>query len=130
MLTARALAIAASVPTLTRLPLTRLEAVLEPRRTPRLLGTAADDEVQRAVERALALGRRLLRPTCMTKGVTRYYLLRRAGVDVALAFGLEREDGHRNGHCWLVKNGEPFLEDTDPRSRFIEVFRLPTGAVA
>jgi ribosomal protein S14 len=130
MLTARALAIAASVPTLTRLPLTRLEALLEPRRPSRESTRVADDEVQRAVERALALGRRLLRPTCMTRGVTRYYLLRRAGIDVALAFGLERADGHRNGHCWLVKDGEPFLEDTDPHARFIEVFRLPRTAAA
>lgn len=130
MLTGRALIVAASVPTLARLPLARLETLLEPRRTARRPRPSADDEVRKAVERALSVGRRLLRPTCLTRTVTRYYLLRRAGVEVSLAFGLDRHDGHRNGHCWLVRNGEPFLEDTDPRALFIEVYRLPSGVAA
>jgi hypothetical protein len=104
MLTGRALIVAASVPTLARLPLARLETLLEPRRTARRPRPSADDEVRKAVERALSVGRRLLRPTCLTRTVTRYYL--------------------------LVKNGEPFLEDTDPRALFIEVYRLPSGVVA
>jgi hypothetical protein len=28
------------------------------------------------------------------------------------------------GHCWLDLDGEPFLEATDPRPVFAEVFRI------
>src|SRR5437764_14430850 len=88
MLVVRATMVAVSVPALARVGLLRLERVLEPRRVPVSTDARAVDDVHRAVERALRFSRRFLRPTCMTRGLTRYYLLRRAGVDVALRFGL------------------------------------------
>jgi hypothetical protein len=33
------------------------------------------------------------------------------------------------GHCWLVKDGEPFLESQDPRPVFAELCRFP-GPIA
>jgi hypothetical protein len=33
-------------------------------------------------------------------------------------------DGTFVGHCWLVKDGEPFMEHEDPRPRYIEMYRI------
>jgi hypothetical protein len=29
------------------------------------------------------------------------------------------------GHCWLIRNGKPFLENQDPRLLFAEVYKFP-----
>jgi hypothetical protein len=63
--------------------------------------------------------------------VTLFWFLRRAGLNVELRFGLDPVDGQHgeaDGHCWLTLNGEPFLEQRDPRSRFAELYRLPLPA--
>jgi len=61
----------------------------------------------------------------MTRGITGYYVMRRAGLDVALCFGIGpvRQVGTA-GHCWLVLDGEPVLDGADPRLAFTELVRL------
>jgi hypothetical protein len=119
-------AFAAAVPLLMRLPLPRWAALLTrpPRRAP-----ASDAEVER-LERLISLaprvGHPLVKGGCLTRGVTLFWFLRRAGLDVELRFGLDaanQED--TDGHCWLALEGEPFLEKVDPRQRFAELYRLP-----
>lgn len=128
VLTLRILLVAVAVPALLRLTLDRLQSVLEPRkplpeRDPAELQTLVD-----RIERVLAAGRPLVRTGCLTRGVTLYYFLRRAGVDVSLVFGLGKPGDAFAGHCWLVKDGQPFLEKTDPRSAFTEMYSIPKGA--
>jgi hypothetical protein len=60
----------------------------------------------------------------LTRGLTRYFFLRRAGLDVVLCFGMGRHDTEVLAHCWLVKNGEPFLEAEDPRPLYVEMYRI------
>ena len=120
----RVFAFAAAVPCLLRLKLPRLVRALEPGsdRT-----DVSEDRVRRIagyVEIAIRHGRPLVRPGCLTRGLTRYYFLRRAGLDVALCFGMGRPDKEFMGHCWLVKGGEPFLESEDPRPRYTEMYRI------
>jgi hypothetical protein len=82
----------------------------------------------RCVEMARAFGSPLVRPTCLTRGVTHFFFLRRAGLPVSLCFGAATQDGklvQANGHCWLVKDGEPFLENSDPRKQFLTIYSLP-----
>lgn len=119
-------AFASTVPLLMRLPLPRLAALLT--RAPRRRSPRAG-EVER-LERLIALAPRvaapLVRPGCMTRGVTLFWFLRRAGLDVELRFGLDPGDEQpTDGHCWLTLDGEPFLEKRDPRPRFAETYRLP-----
>jgi hypothetical protein len=45
-------------------------------------------------------------------------------MDVALCFGMGRLDKEFIGHCWLVRDGEPFLEAEDPRPRYTEMYRV------
>jgi hypothetical protein len=50
--------------------------------------------------------------------------LRRAGVDVALCFGAGPYQGQFAAHCWLERNGAPFLEPADPGATFATMYRI------
>jgi Transglutaminase-like superfamily len=124
LLALRVVLVATAVPLITRLPLPWQERVLEPRRLP------PPDPEREAwlvanVDRLLSAGRPVVRPGCLTRGLTHYYFLRRAGVDVQLRYGLAPPIGEPDGHCWLVRDGEPFLERMDPRGRYIETYSIP-----
>ena len=114
---------AAAVPFLLRLKLSRLQTLLEPR-----ISSPADKErieqIIEYVEMAIRAGRPLVRPGCLTRGVTRYYFFRRNGQDVSLCFGMGQVEEKFVGHCWLVKDGAPFLETRDPRPLYAEMYRI------
>jgi hypothetical protein len=128
LLALRIVAFALAVPLLTRLPLRHLDALLRwgPRKR-----RATPTEVQKTVAFAGAVlrrGRPLARGDCLPRGLTLYYFLRRAGLDVSLHFGVMADAGVDRapiGHCWLVKGGEPFLETRDPRPLYVELYHLP-----
>lgn len=117
--------VAAAVPILVRMKLTRLGVLLEPREAPPLPEPGRIQEIISTVELALRNGRPLVRGGCLTRGVTLYYFLRRAGVPVSLCFGMGQFEGDFVGHCWLVKDGEPFLESRDPRPLYAAVYTIP-----
>ncbi len=105
------------------------------RRTRRSSKSAVDlakvEPIIRCVELARAIGGPLVCPRCLTRGVTLYFFLRRAGLPVSLCFGDAMKKGavvQMVGHCWLVKDGEPFLEKSDPRPHFRFVYSLPESA--
>jgi hypothetical protein len=126
-LTLRILAVAAIVPLITRLGLARQARILEPRHEPRS-DPARAEWLARNVDRILAAGRPVVRPGCLTRGLTHYYFLRRAGADVELAFGVGKVDGSIEGHCWLVRDGEPYLERKDPRDHFVQTYVVPRAS--
>lgn len=66
-----------------------------------------------------------IRRSCLTRGVTLYYFLTRAGVDVSLCFGVGTVDGVMGAHCWLVKDGEPYLERGDVPFPFVPMHVIP-----
>jgi hypothetical protein len=124
---------ATAVPLLFRLKISALNRVLERRirsaQTPNA-DPARIDLIIQCVEIARAVGRPLVCPKCLTHAVTLYYFLRRAGMDLTLCFGAARKEGRlveAAGHCWLVKNGEPFLEAHDPRTNFVPIYWLPNS---
>lgn len=108
-------------PLLMRLPARRIEAVLG-RLGPRRPEERAE-EVLDAVERAFRF--HPVARTCLTRSVPLCYLLRRSGFDVALAFGLGPRSGAWEGHCWLVRDGRPYLEKVDPQEHFAEMLTIP-----
>jgi transglutaminase superfamily protein len=118
---------------LRRLSLPHLQRVLEPRRRRTLCGDAARDagtQYASIVDDVMRRGQPLVVPGCMTRGITLYALLRRAGVDVVLQFGVNPDlDGRAEGHCWLEYEGEPFLERTDPRTSFTGIARISRAGV-
>jgi len=126
--------VATSVPLLVRQDLRRLQRWLEPRRP-----VASDDPtaaqgtisvVGRRVDGVIRRGTPIIRSGCLTRGITGYYFLRRAGLDVTLCFGMgpTRETG-TVGHCWLVLDDEPILEGSDPGLLYTEIARLSARGV-
>jgi hypothetical protein len=118
---------AASVPLLLRFKLSRVGALLEPRSSSRAERDRVG-QIAECVEMAIRKGRPLVRPGCLTRGITRYYFFRRDGMDVSLCFGMGQVDGKDVGHCWLVKDGVPFLETRDPRPLYSEMYRFSGSA--
>src|SRR5205809_46056 len=70
----------------------------------------AIDRIARVVDAVIRRARPLVRPGCLTRGITRYWLLRRAGVDVSLCFGARLVEGRFEAHCWIDRDGRPILE--------------------
>lgn len=70
-------------------------------------------------------GRRFVRRDCMTRGLTLWYFLRRAGFDAALVFGVGDVGGRMEGHCWIERDSEPLGEKRDPKAHFTETWRYP-----
>jgi hypothetical protein len=124
----RVVSFAAAVPVLMRLKLPVLNRLLE-RRIAAAAAAGGDADGPEAiilcVESALTVGAPLIRPGCLTRGLTLYYFLRRAGLDVVLCFAAGWPSGRFTGHCWLMKDGAPFLEHDDPRLRFSPIYSLP-----
>jgi hypothetical protein len=127
-------AVAIAAPFLARLDLPRLQRRLEPAprsARPPLADPGPVIEIfGRRMSRVIRWGQPLVRPGCLTRGITGYYVLRRAGLDVALCFGMGPVcDPAAAGHCWLVLCGEPVLETVDPRTAYTEMARLSSGGL-
>ena len=118
---------AAAVPFLLRLKLSRVETLLEPR-APSPANRERVEQIAEYVEMAIREGSPVVRPGCLTRGLTRYYFFRRDGMDVSLSFGMGRVKGEFVGHCWLVKDGMPFMETQDPRPLYAEMYRISGSA--
>ena len=120
------LAVAVGARLLALLPLEKLERVVElgRRKTPR--SPAETELTAERVERVLFRSKTVLRHTCLTRGITRYFFLRRAGADVRLIFGLSKMDGRHVGHCWIVRDCEVYAEASEPLGQFTDVYVLPT----
>ncbi len=118
-----ALTVALAAPLLLRLRPARLAQVLEPRRAIHGGDPHGLTETARVTDAALHRGRPFVRTGCLTRGVTRYWMMRRAGADVALCFGVGRVDGSVEAHCWLEMDGQPFMEPPDV-TVFSEMFRM------
>src|SRR3954453_23044650 len=116
----RSLAVAMSSPALARLSPERLARLPQPRRTP----ASRSPSALRSVEEALGRTSRFIRHTCYTRGITRYYMLRRAGFEVSLVFGIDPETAAPDGHCGIVLDGEVYQESTDPTERFVRAWAI------
>src|SRR5215472_13661760 len=118
-LLARIVVVASLVPLVMRLSLERVRELVEPRTPARPVARDEEQHVLDLVNLVLDGLKPVLRPNCQTRAITRYYFLRRAGLSLAIAFGIARSP-KVVGHCWLVRDDQPYLEARDPRSVFIE----------
>jgi hypothetical protein len=129
----RLTSVAVAAPLLVRAGLPRLQKWLEPRRYPSPPDPGEVDllaaQFGRWVDAIIRRGHPIVRPGCLTRGVTLYDGLRHAGLEVELCFGVGSDQGSMAGHCWLDLDGQPLLEKVDPRSKFTEVVRLSRSGV-
>jgi hypothetical protein len=90
---------------------------------------------QRSVERAaiaFSLTEGLLRSrffpfrrTCLRRSLLLAHLLRRSGIEVKIALGVDPRGGNFRGHAWLCREGKPFLEPDEEWRRHTAMFYLP-----
>jgi len=121
----RVVLFAATVPLLMRLPIDRLARWIEPSGSPAAEPSPRDVlALVASIDQWLARARPIVRSGCLTRGVTLYRFLRRAGADVSLRFGIGRMDGAIAAHCWIVYRGEPLAERRDPRGVFTEMWTI------
>jgi len=108
-----------------RLPIERVARWIEPSGRPAPEPSPQDVfALVASIDRWLARSRPLVRSGCVTRGVTLYRFLRRAGADVSLRFGIGLMDGAMAAHCWIVYRGEPLAERRDPRNLFTEMWAI------
>jgi Transglutaminase-like superfamily len=114
-----------SVPVLLRLPLNRLLPLLDVKTLKASASDARTLKIIQLTSTILSKLRPLFHSYCLTRSLTLFYFLRREGLELDLCFGMgqpEQQNDSFAGHCWLVRNGEPYLEKTDPRPLFTEMF--------
>jgi hypothetical protein len=122
----RTCVLAPFVPVVMRMPLPWVSRLMTARlRSSRKVESIPPERVAQIVELAQSRAHPFVRAGCLTRGVSLLWLLRRRGVDVELAFGIGAPTDHDHGHCWLVLDGEPYLERREFGDRFIEVWRIP-----
>jgi transglutaminase superfamily protein len=130
-LASRALVVGLVAPLLARCDLPRLQRLLEPRRRadagPDVAATA--QRVGILVDRTMSRAGPAIRPGCLVRGITRYSVLRRAGVDVALCFGLGHNAGALEGHCWLTLGPDVLFEPPDATPAFTSIVRVSRTGV-
>lgn len=130
----RALVFALAVPLQARCRWSWLDRAYQRRfsRSRAVAGPETWERTCRCVSTALRFGHPFVRGTCLVRGMTLYYFLRRAGHDVTLCFGGRRRAGvlvPEPGHCWLESQGLPIGEREDPRRDFVPLFRLPGASL-
>ena len=94
----RIFAFAAVVPYLLRLKLRKVGSILEPGRNSVPVPEDSVQKITGYVETAIRRGQPFVRRGCLTRELTRYYFLRRAGMDVALCFGM----GLLTRNLWVI----------------------------
>ena len=113
------------VPWRMRKPLPVVDHWLTPQRRQRPVDARHVATILTYTQLAIAVGRPLVQPRCLTRGVTLYYFLRRAGLAVDLHFGVSQRTTPFLAHCWLVLDSQSFAEPCDPCLTFTMVYRLP-----
>ncbi len=116
---------AAILPLLLRIPLPTLLRRLEPRRKPHSVDPAKVARIERCVDAVIETGKPLIRSRCLTRTLTHFFFLSRAGLELEVCFGMGRRGEDMIGHCWLMKGGVPYLETEDPRSVYAETYVYP-----
>ena len=115
---------AATVPQL-HLPPPRLLALLRPRTAQPIADPEVVQQIALYVDAAIQAGSPLIEHRCYIRGLTLYYFLNRAGLAVELCFGVGSEDAGHPRHCWLVRDGKPFLEAQDPQAFYTPIYYFP-----
>lgn len=79
---------------------------------------AAAERIVRAMDRAVGCGPGLLRPSCLPRSMTLWWLLRRAGLPAALRIGVRRASDHLEAHAWVELEGRVLGDQPDVQDRF------------
>ena len=112
-------------PALVRLSPPRLFSFLEPKSTGKTPVRSQEERIVRYTDALLANRGPLPHRSCLRRAIMLYYFLSREGAKLEVCFGVAPSNGDLGGHCWLVRDGEPFLESGDPLATFTPVYSFP-----
>ena len=114
-----------TTPLLLQLRLPQLKSLLEPKNHSVEVNHSKIEYILSSVDTILQIGWPIINKICYPRGITLYYFLNRAGLSVGLYFGAEKFQEELVGHCWLVKDGEPYAEPENPNTRYKETYHFP-----
>lgn len=80
----------------------------------------------RAIDRVLGLDVFPFTRSCWRRALVLQRFLALHGIDSRVNFGLKRTTGELQGHAWLERDGQPFLEDD--AGAYVVTFSLPRQA--
>ena len=85
------------------------------------------NQLARSIDLLLAADVLFLRPICWKRAAVLRRYLSRQGIATQIIFGVRKEkEGEVDGHAWLERDGEPFLEKTPPE--YIVTYSFPFKA--
>jgi hypothetical protein len=114
-------------PILHKISLRSLANFLEPLSPPATPDLNKAARINEYINALVKVGRPLIPSRCFTRGTMLYYFLRRSGLKVNLVFGVEKKGAAFMGHCWLERDGVPYLEVNDPRKVYIPMYTIISG---
>jgi hypothetical protein len=77
----------------------------------------------RAIDRVLTLDVLMFKRSCWRRALVLQRYLALHGIDSRVNFGLKKTTGELQGHAWLERDGQPFLEDD--AGAYVVTFSLP-----
>jgi len=67
---------------------------------------------------------RVKRP-CLFRTLVLFSYYRRRGIEISAAYGIRKDQDHLDGHSWLIYDGAPFLENSNPNDCFTTLYTYP-----
>jgi len=107
------------------MPLPLAHRLVSTRVRTRPIGASADvpATLARSVDRLLRLDIFMFRRSCWRRALVLHRFLALHGIDSRVNFGLKKAGGELQGHAWLERDGQPFLEDD--AGAYVVTFTLP-----
>src|SRR5690554_4972158 len=122
ILTLRVAAFLLLLPLILRLRLESLSALVS--RPPRLARRWNEESILQCCQSVFNRMKPFVRTDCLGRGLTLLYFMRAVNPGFRLVFGIGSVKGKMAGHCWLTRDGEPFLEKGDQWQVFKEIYSI------
>jgi hypothetical protein len=107
------------------MPLPSAHAIISTRVRPTTAGGSTDGPARlaRAIDRVLRLDILMLKRSCWRRALVLQRFLALQGIESRVNFGVRKTTGELQGHAWLERDGQPFLEDD--AGTYVVTFSLP-----
>jgi hypothetical protein len=107
------------------MPLPSAHAIISTRVRPTTADGSVDGPARlaRAIDRVLRLDILMLERSCWRRALVLQRFLALQGIESRVNFGVRKTTGELEGHAWLERDGQPFLEDD--AGTYVVTFSLP-----
>jgi hypothetical protein len=105
------------------MPLPRAHQLVSARLRARPAGSDTPARLAQAIDRVLGLELFMFKRSCWRRALVLHRYLALHGFESRVNFGLKKTTGELQGHAWLERDGQPFLEDD--AGAYVVTFSLP-----